>query len=364
VSGIRVLAVITAAALLGGCTSAPPAAPAVPDETAESARRSDDLLDRALAADEPGCSAAVGIEGDVVWTGARGLADVSAGRPIEPDTTFPIASVSKQFTAAVVLLLVEDGELSLEEPLSTWVPGLPPWSDSVTVGQAMHQVSGLPDYVDLRLESGVDWADPRTVDDSRAEIAAIPAPDFPPGNRFDYSNTNYFLLGEVVRAVTGRPVQDVVGERIFEPLDLDMAYDPAGWDPGTADPSSARGYVWDPSTRGWEPAGVRWEVNGDAGVQTTPSELVRWADNYRTGRLGGDPLADGMADSSEGRYGAGIYEDRDGNLGHGGSAAGYLTEFLVSADRRTAIAVACNGDRAAQSDIRQVVPALKTEWFR
>ena len=101
----------------------------------------------------------VGVEGEVIWTGVGGLADVPAQRPVDPATTFPIGSVSKQFTATVVLLLVQDGELSLDDPLSRWVPGLPPWSESVTVGQAMHQVSGLPDYVDLRLDAGVGWTE-------------------------------------------------------------------------------------------------------------------------------------------------------------------------------------------------------------
>jgi CubicO group peptidase (beta-lactamase class C family) len=292
------------------------------------------------------------------------MADLSTGRPIETSTTFAIASVTKQFTATVVLLLVHEGRLSLDDPLSTWLPGLPPWSTEVTVGQAMHHVSGIPDYVDQRLESGVAWTEPRTVQDSLAEIAAIPELDFPPDNRFQYSNSNYFLLGEVVRAVTGRQVQDAVRARIFEPLGLAMAFDPSGWDPDTIDPSSARGYVRNPATGDWEPAGVRWEVNGDAGIQTTPSELVRWADNYRTGRVGGSQLLTEAMPPDGATYGAGIYGDDDGPLWHGGEAPGQLTDFFVSTDRRTAIAVACNGDRGSQSAIRQLSAALRTEWAR
>jgi CubicO group peptidase (beta-lactamase class C family) len=168
-----------------------------------------------------------------------------------------------------------------------------------------------------------------------------------------------------VRAVTGRPVQDVVRARIFEPLGLAMEFDPSGWDPGTTDPSSARGYLRDPSTGEWEPGGVRWEVSGDAGIQTTPSELVRWADNYRTGRVGGDRLlADAVPDDDAVPYGAGIYHDRDGSVGHDGVAPGHLTIFFVTPDRGTAIAVACNGDRGQQSAIRQLGLALLAEWTR
>jgi CubicO group peptidase (beta-lactamase class C family) len=113
-------------ALAVGCTSSPPAASPAADTTSVSVERSDDLLARGLPADEPGCSAAVGIEGDVVWAGAGGVADLATGRPIETSTTFAIGSVTKQFTATAVLLLVQDGNLSLDDPLSRWLPGLPP----------------------------------------------------------------------------------------------------------------------------------------------------------------------------------------------------------------------------------------------
>jgi CubicO group peptidase (beta-lactamase class C family) len=355
----------TVAVLIGGCTSdaEQPGSPARQNAVAEHADRSDELLAR-FPPDEPGCSAAVGIEGDVVWTGVQGVADLSTGRPIETSTTFAIASVSKQFTATVVLLLVHEGYLTLDDPLSTWLPDLPPWSSQITVGQAVHHVTGLPDYVDRRLASGVAWTEPRTVGDTRSEIAAIAELDFPPGNRFQYSNSNYFLLGEVVRAVAGRPVQDVVRARIFEPLGLAMEFDPSGWDPGSIDPSSARGYVRDPVTGDWEPGGVAWETNGDAGIQTTPSELVRWADNYRTGEVGGSRLLSAvLPPDGAAPYGAGIFEDDD-SLGHGGAAPGHLTEFFVSADRKTGIAVACNADRAAQSTIGTILAALRTEWTR
>jgi CubicO group peptidase (beta-lactamase class C family) len=364
-TGPRLLAAIAAAALLAGCTSAPAETAAATDDTTRSAERSDALFERVLTPDEPGCSAAVGIEGDVVWTGVGGLADVSTGRPIETSTTFAIASVTKQFTATVVLLLAHEDRLSIDDPLSTWVPGLPAWSSSVTVGQAMHHVSGIPDYVDRRLESGVAWTDTRTVQDSLSEIATMADLDFPVGNRFQYSNSNYFLLGEVVHAVTGQPVQTVVRAQIFEPLGLRMAFDPTGWNPDTTDPSSARGYVRNPATGEWEPGGTRWEVNGDAGIQTTPSELVRWADNYRTGELGGSRLlADALPEDRAVPYGAGIVEDDDGSLWHGGGTPGHLTEFFVSADRRTGIATACNGDRGSQSSINQLARALRTEWAR
>ena len=205
----------------------------------------------------------------------------------------------------------------------------------------------------------------RQVQDSRSEIATMADLDFPVENRFQYSNSNYFLLGEVVHAVTGQPVQAVVRAQVFEPLGLRMAFDPTGWNPAPTDPSSARGYVRNPATGEWEPGGTRWEVNGDAGIQTTPSELVRWADNYRTGEVGGSRLlADALPEDRAVPYGAGIFEDTHGNLSHTGEAPGHLTYFFVSADRHSALAISCNGDRGSQSAIRQLAPALTAEWTR
>jgi CubicO group peptidase (beta-lactamase class C family) len=368
-AGVALLA--TSAVTLAACTdTAQPAArtSASASPTADIAAladRSDDLFARTLHEDEPGCSAAVGIEGEVVWVGARGVADLERGRPIEVSTTFPIASVSKQFTATVVLLLADDGELSLADPLADWLPDLPPWSERVTIGDAMRMTSGIPDYVALRERAGVGWTERRTQRDSLAEITAMQELDFPPGERFEYSNSNYFLLTEIVRAATGHALPDVVDDRIFEPLGLRMRYEPLAWSPDADDPSSARGYVR-AADGGWEPGGTRWEPHGDAGIQTTPSDLVRWGDVYRTGEVGAGQLLDDVltdaTDVGRGQYGAGIIERADGTLWHDGYVPGFLTDFAVSEDRRTVIAVACNGDRGPSSALGYLATALHEQW--
>ena len=160
--GRWLVAVLAVSLLVTGCTgNADPPAPDPQASVEEHAGPSDELFERVLASDEPGCSAAVGIEGEVVWAGAGGVADLSTGRPIETSTTFAIASVSKQFTATAVLLLVHEGRLSLDDPLSdVGCRAFPPGPDQVTIGQAMHHVSGIPDYVDQRLAAGVAWTEP------------------------------------------------------------------------------------------------------------------------------------------------------------------------------------------------------------
>ena len=361
------------AVLLGACAAptaeqpGPAAARSSSTSVAEHAARSDDLLTRTLADDEPGCSAAVGIEGTVVWSGAGGLADLASRRPLEPSTAFDIASVSKQFTATAALLFAQDGRLSLDDALSRWLPGLPAWADRVTVADLVHQTSGIPDYIPVLVGDGAGMHDPASQDDALEAIAARTTLDPPPGTEFEYSNSNYVLLAEVVRGAAGRPLADVVQERIATPLDLDLTVDPSGAAPDNPDPSHALAYVLPPGEEDWQPGGSNWQQVGDGSVQTTSPELVRWADNYRTGRVGGEELlaaqVEGGADTGDGgRYGAGIAEQRDGSLGHNGSWAGYLSDFWVSADRRTAIAVTCNGDRGPSSALGYLAPALRSEW--
>jgi CubicO group peptidase (beta-lactamase class C family) len=353
-------------ALLASCTDSPdPAAPTGPP--VDHAARSDDVLAEHLSPEEPGCSAAVGIEGEVVWAAALGTADVASGRALDGSTTFDIASVSKQFTATAVLLLLQDGRLTLDDALADWLPGLPEWSREVTLGHLVHHTSGIPDYTPLLLNAGFELTDPTTQQDAIAAIAERPHTNFPPGSRFTYSNSNYVLLAEVVQRASGQPLPEFAGDRIFEPLGLDMAIDPSGADPDNPDGSSARPYLRDPVTGDWQPGGSRWTQVGDGSVRTTPSELVRWADNYRTGELGGDPLLEAQLADAAGieageRYAAGIVVRREGELWHNGSWAGFLSTFTVSADRRLAVAVSCNGDAGPSSPIEDIAADLRSEW--
>ncbi|SFO72169.1 CubicO group peptidase, beta-lactamase class C family [Geodermatophilus dictyosporus] len=370
----RPATLLAACLLLAGCTGATgttaTTTATVPDrvDVERSSRDSDALLERVLADDAPGCSAAVGVDGEVVWAGARGLADLASGRPLTTSTTLDVGSVSKQFTATAVLLLEQDGVVALGDPLSRWVPDLPAWAGTVTLGHLVHQTSGIPDYLADLEAAGVLLTDRRTQQDALAAIAAHPELAAPPGARFDYSNSNYVLLAEVVAAAAGRPLAEFLADRVFGPLDLAMVLDPSGADPANADVTSARSYTRTATSVPWQPAGSRFEQVGDGSVQTTPSELVRWADVYRTGALGGPELlaaqvGDPVPVEGSTGYGAGLFVERTGPLSHAGSWAGFLSGFAVSGDRRVAVAVSCNGDQAGTDDLDRVWPALRGEWL-
>ena len=336
-------AVLAGVLLMTACATeaaAPSVAPAI--ESDDRAARTQRAFDDAVADDGPGCSAAVGVEGAVVWVGARGIADIATGAPITTDTAFDIASVSKQFTATAVLLLAGGGQLALDDTLAVHVAGLPPWAGTITVAQLMHQTSGIPDYLGLLEDEGYTLADRTTNADAVRALAAVDELNFEPGTAFEYSNSNYVLLAEVVRHVAGQPLPDVLAARIFWPLELAMVLDPA-------QPVADAAVPYSQTDRGFEAAWTAWQQVGDGSIQTTPSQLVRWADNYRTGEVGGRRLLDaqlaGAVETGGGdRYGAGIYLYPDGTLGHDGLWNGFVTDFGISRDRRTSVAVSCNSD--------------------
>lgn len=132
------------------------------------------MLDGVVKADGPGCSAAVGVEGRIAWTGVAGLANINNGAKITAETVFDIASVSKQFTATAALLLAAAGKLTMDDRLAPYMSELPPWAANVTLNQLMHHTSGIPDYVGLLQEQGFSYADRTTEAQALQALAATP----------------------------------------------------------------------------------------------------------------------------------------------------------------------------------------------
>jgi CubicO group peptidase (beta-lactamase class C family) len=324
------------------------------------ATSSDRALRGLVDADLPGCSAAVGVEGTVVWAGARGVADMSTGAGLSADTVFDIGSVSKQFTAAAVLLLAIDRRLSTQDTVSQYLSGLPGWARQVRIIDLIHHTSGIPDYGEVLLRQG-HWYSERTTQAQAVQaLAGTPTLRFEPGTTYEYSNSNYLLLAEIVHGVTGSPLPRFLHERIFGPLDLHMVMDPTAKIRG-----KAISYAYATDGSGLQVADSPWEQVGDGGIMSTPSDLVRWADNYRTGTIGGKALLDAQladrayADGFD--YGAGMGVTGDGSLVHGGSWAGFHTRFEVTPNRSTAFAVSCNREDQRWVAVK-LTAQLRTIW--
>lgn len=185
----------------------------------------------------PGAAIAVVKNGRVVKMQGYGLANVELNVPVTKDTVFEIGSVSKQMTAAAIMLLVEDGKINLDEKISKYLPNTPESWKNVSVRHLLTHTSGIKSYTGL---SGFALSERMTRDDFIKKIAAEPL-DFPTGERYTYSNSGYSLLGYIIESASGKNYWVFMRERIFAPLGMTATFDR---DPQFIVPNRADGYEW------------------------------------------------------------------------------------------------------------------------
>jgi len=219
----------------------------------------------------PGAAVLVLKDGQPVFRRGYGLAVVEDGTPVSPATNFRLASVSKQFTAAAILLLAEDGKLSIDDPLKKWLPSLPAVADAMTLRQLLSHTSGLLDYEDL-----MDPADTRQVHD--IDVLHLLEKEnrtlFAPGSDYRYSNSGYALLALVVGKASGSDFAGFLRQRIFLPLGMDATF--AHQDGVDEVPDRAYGYSeidgrWQRTDQSTTSA-----VLGDGGIYSSLDDLARW----------------------------------------------------------------------------------------
>jgi CubicO group peptidase (beta-lactamase class C family) len=304
-----------------------------------------------LRGDEPGCTVAVGRGAKVVFAEAYGAAHLDPFEPMTVDTVVDIGSVSKQFTATAILLLAERDAVDLDAPLSTYLPDLPAWGSRTTVAQLIHHESGIPDYIDLLVERGFTEADSSpTIADALAALGDVVDLRFAPGTKWEYSNSNYFLLSQVVLAVTGDDLGAFLATEVFEPLGLDMVMDPVAAIENKAVSYQRVGDEWQVADIPWVP------TIGAGAIQTTPSQVVAWASQYWDPTIGAPTIDaerfEGAVDAGQGmQYGAGIFEgDLGGDVGriltHTGRWGGFFTRFFLAPAHHVAVAVSCTSPTA------------------
>jgi len=169
----------------------------------------------------PGCALSVIEDGRITYARGYGMADLDHTVPIKPNTVFHVASMSKQFTAASILLLAQEGKLSLDDPVRKYVPELPDFGTPITIGELIHHTSGLRDQWDLLGLAGWRYSlDLITDEDVLSVISRQKDLNFAPGTRHLYSNTGYTLLAQIVKRVSGQSLREFTTERIFSPLGM------------------------------------------------------------------------------------------------------------------------------------------------
>ncbi|MFC7473296.1 serine hydrolase domain-containing protein [Dankookia sp. GCM10030260] len=295
----------------------------------------------------PGATLGLVRDGALVLHESAGAASLELGVPIGADTGFRIASVSKQFTCAAILLLAEEGRLSVEDDIRRWLPELPDLGARIGIDQLMRNCSGLRDMLELMRLGGTDLSHPVTPAQLMAAIGRQRGLNFPPGARFLYSNTGFMLLGRIVEAAAGEPLGDFLARRIFAPLGMTRTRHT----PGLAEvvPGLATGYL--PQDDGFVRAQHGFPLGGEGGLVSCVEDLALWERNFATGLVGGAWLPAALAARAHftnGRlnlYARGLEVTEHRGLrteNHGGLWPGYRTCFLRAPEPGLAVIAIAN----------------------
>lgn len=335
-------------AVLRGVVPSASFAQSAPPSVAAARARVDSLAAAFLRESRtPGLSLAVVRGRDTLAVGGYGVADRESRRAAGPATVYRIGSLTKQFTSAAVLQLVDDGRVRLTDTLGAYLPQYPRWG-RVTVRQLLNHTSGIPSYTgSTRWQARMAETLPP---DSVLAFVAGDSARFAPGARYEYNNTGYFLLGRLLERVTGRSYAAVMRERFFAPLGLRSAsYCP---DVPSA-PSHARGYerkAGDSALAPASPISMTSPYSAGALCMNVP-DFVRWQDALAGGRVvrpatyarmaTADTLGDGSATTYGWGLGTGAIDGRP-VVSHTGGINGFTTAALVVPGDSLRVAVFTN----------------------
>ena len=314
-------------------------------------------------ADSPGCSVGVGREGAVVYEHGYGMASLELGVHITPESVFPAASISKQFTAMSILLLVQRGQIGLDDEVRKYVPELPAYGAPITIRHLLNHTSGLRDGFNLDGWSAArqDGSDPN--DAILRVVVRQHGVNFAPGSQFQYNNGAYNLLGSIVKRVSGQSLRTFADETIFKPLGMTRTH--FHDDPAMVVPGRVSNYWRDSS--GWHVGSEVPGVIGNAGLYTTAPDLLRWSHNFDNVRVGDAALIAAMqspatlttGEKSAYGFGVSIGEYRGlRTITHGGGDRGISTYLLRFPDAKLAVAVLCNSDSIPAQTLAERVSEL------
>jgi CubicO group peptidase (beta-lactamase class C family) len=321
------------------------------------------------ATSTPGCAVGVAADGRPALAKAYGMADLEHDVRNTPDTIFEAGSVSKQFTAAAVLLLAREGKLSLDDPVRKYIPELPdypasPGGTPLTIRHMLHHTSGLRDWGSIAAIAG--W--PRTTRVyTHAHVLEIVnhqrSLNFTPGTRWSYSNTGFNLAAIIVSRVSGTTFAGFTATRIFQPLGMSHT----SWRDDHTRVVRNRAIAYDQRGDGYYIDMPFENVHGNGGLLTTVGDLLKWNANFDAPVVGDAAFVRQQQETgrfSDGRaldYAFGLY-DRTykgvRQVDHSGSTAGYRAHLARYPDQRLSVAVLCNVSSGGATEALHAVADL------
>ena len=325
------------------------------------AERAFEKFTKAYVGPAPGCAAAVSLNGETVFEKAFGLAELEHNVPNTPQTIFESGSVAKQFTAAAIVLLHQEGKLNLDDPVMKHIPELPDFGWPLTIRHLLHHTSGLRDWGSVLGLTGAGRGDRVVSQDLALDVITHQrALNFTPGSEYSYSNSGYNLAAIIVERVSKQKFPAFVEERLFKPLGMKNS----SWrdDYQRIVPGRAQAY----SRQGAGP----WRLNmpfmnvyGNGGMLTTVGDWMKWNAMFESKSLGA-PLVNTLETQgvlNDGRkisYALGLEVGTHKGLkhiSHGGATAGYQTFLTRYPDHKVSIGVMCNGTSPGAGGIADAI---------
>ncbi|NDU98727.1 serine hydrolase domain-containing protein [Spirosoma terrae] len=311
--------------------------------SADTLARIDKIFDRYLP-QNPGCQLSISRNGSVIFSKAWGMADLEHTIPLTTESITEAGSVSKQFTAAAVLLLEQQGKLSLDDDIRKYIPEIPDYGTPITLRRMMHHASGFRDWGSVAGIAG--W--PRTTktysnDDALDIIIHQKALNHKPGDEFLYSNSNYNLFAILVERVSGLSLADYTKNYLFEPAGMTHTQ----WRDDFRRIVPNRAIAYEKTATGYETDMPNEYVYGNGGLLTTTEDLLKWNEYYWNGHFGSPSLLpkqltiEVFNNGTTYPYAAGLYVTKNKGqdyVYHTGSTAGYRALLIRYPQEKLSIA--------------------------
>jgi len=302
-------------------------------------------MDRTIS---PGCAVAAMRDGKILYQRGYGMADLDHNVPITADTVFHVASMSKQFTAAAIVMLAQERKLSLDDEVRKYVPELPDFGAPVTLRQLVHHTSGLRDQWELLGLAGWRYSPDLITDDDVLSIMSRQKDlNFPPGSKHMYSNTGYTLLAQVVKRVSGQSFREFTTSRIFQPLGMRNTH----FRDDHAEIVKNITYGYAPAKDTFRISITNFDTVGATSLLTTVEDLALWDENFYNPRVGGPEMIRQMLergklnDGEQLDYAFGLVIGKHRGLAtvdHAGGDAGYRSDMIRFPDQHFTAVCLCN----------------------
>jgi CubicO group peptidase (beta-lactamase class C family) len=312
--------------------------------------------------DSPGCALGVYRGGQIVYKRGYGMEDLNEDVHITPGTVFHVASMSKQFTAASVVLLAQQGKLSLDDDVRKHIPELPDFGQKITIRNLVYHTSGLRDQWALLGLAGWRYSkDLITDEDVMSVMTRQKELNFKPGERHVYCNTGYTLLGLIVKRVSGMSLREFTTKNIFEPLG--MTHTHFRDDHAEIIKHDAVGYAQE-TGKPFEISITNFDTVGATSLHTTVEDLQRWDENFYQPKVGGAAFVQQMLERGKLNngeqldYAFGLVISKYKGLptvDHNGADAGYRSDMTRFPEQHFSVAVLCNSAETAPMALAQQV---------